>query len=540
MGQTGQIFEQRPRRGLPWLAIMLVMCVAAPASAFTPDSPEVKVITERALTWLETQDDERLGGKCLIGLSFFKAGRPLTHPKVVAARNACQSSIGGDIKSVDNYSIGLALVFLLETDPEGNRSLAYRYVEELLRRQQQPGGWGYEGSATGDTSQTQYPTLGLWLAVNNNYEVPNDAIQRDCGWLLRTQDPTGAWGYQGNDPGHYNRVNQSEIRPALVAAGLGSLYMCVNLLKIPETAPQEEKRDVPSALKPVGDPLEPKRPAGVSSLDIKIVRKAINDGNAWFRSNMSLESEGHTHYYFYAYERYQSFRELAEKYVDPSPRWYNDVFEVLKKSQEPDGYWYGGSDGAAVNTSFAVLTLVRSAKKTIATVVAKLGDGVLLGGLGLPKNTADLQEREGKIVESALTGTIDELLATIEKGNTPELQRLTESASRWKLDGDVTKRTGEISRLRAVVAAGSFESRLLAVRALGRVRELDNVPVLIYALSDPDMRVVREADKGLRYISRKLDGVGLPEEPRPEQARAAITAWKAWYQSIRPSAEFLD
>jgi hypothetical protein len=54
------------------------------------------------------------------------------------------------------------------------------------------------------------------------------------------------------------------------------------------------------------------------------------------------------------------------------------------------------------------------------------------------------------------------------------------------------------------------------------------------------MRVVREADKGLRFISRKLEGVGLPEEPKPEQARAAIAAWKTWYQSIRPNAEFLD
>jgi HEAT repeat protein len=163
-----------------------------------------------------------------------------------------------------------------------------------------------------------------------------------------------------------------------------------------------------------------------------------------------------------------------------------------------------------------------------------------LGGLGLPKNTADLQERDGKIVQSALTGTIDELLTTIEKNDTPELKRLTESSATWKLDSNVTKRSGEITRLRAVVAAGSFESRLLAVRALGRVRELDNVPVLIYALSDPDMRVVREADKGLRFISRKFDGVGLPDEPKPEQAQAAIKSWKNWILSVRPNVEFLD
>jgi hypothetical protein len=370
-------------------------------------------------------------------------------------------------------------------------------------------------------------------------DVPMEAVQRDCGWLLRTQDPSGAWGYQGQDPGRYRRVQQNEVKPALAAAGLGSLYMCADLLKIREHKPKEEKSAVPSALKPVGDPLDVKPKAAVSEVDARIVRQALDDGNAWFRTHYGVESEGHTYYFLYALERYHSFREAYEKTVESNPRWYADIVDYLKKTHSDDGSW-GGGDGPAVDTAFSVLALLRSAKKTIATVVAKLGEGVLLGGLGLPKNTADLQERDGKIVESAMTGTIDELLTTIEKGNTPELQRLAESQARWKLDSDVTKRSGEINRLRAVVAAGSFESRLLAVRALGRVRELDNVPVLIYALSDPDMRVVREADKGLRFISRKFEGVGLPEEPKPEQARAAIGAWKAWYQSIRPNAEFLD
>jgi hypothetical protein len=500
-------------------------------------------MVEKGLQFLETADDERLGAKCLVALCFYKAGKPANHPKIVAAVNACQSSaamLGGDGSAVDNYSVGLALIFLLEVDPERHRSLASRYLQEILRRQRNPGGWGYPGSQTGDTSQTQYPTLGLWLAMNNEMDVPLDAVQRDCGWLLRTQDPSGAWGYQGEDPGHYRRVQQTEIRPALVAAGLGSLYICSDLLKISsQSKPKEEKSAVPSALKPVGDPLEVKPRATVSDLDVRIVRQALNDGNAWFRTHYGIESEGHTHYFLYALERYHSFREAIEKSTESNPRWYNDIVAYLKKTQEDSGAW-GGSDGPAVCTAFSTLALLRSAKKTIATVVAKLGEGVLLGGLGLPKNTADLQEREGKIVESALTGTIDELLTTIEKGNTPELQRLAESQARWKLDSDVTKRSGEINRLRAVVAAGSFESRLLAVRALGRVRELDNVPVLIYALSDPDMRVVREADKGLRFISRKLDGVGLPEEPKAEQTRAAIAAWKGWYQSIRPNAEFLD
>src|SRR5262249_16071798 len=163
-----------------------------------------------------------------------------------------------------------------------------------------------------------------------------------------------------------------------------------------------------------------------------LVQKAILDGNYWFTQHYSLESEGHTHYYLYAYERYQSFREAANKTSDTNPKWYNDVVYMLRKTQAPEGNW-NGSDGAAVSTSFARLRLRGSEKKTIATVAApkKLGDGVLLGGLGLPKNTADIQEKDGKLIESPLAGTIDELVATIEKNDTPELERLAESQARW-------------------------------------------------------------------------------------------------------------
>lgn len=120
------------------------------------------------------------------------------------------------------------------------------------------------------------------------------APQCDCGWLLRTQDPSGAWGYQGNDPGHYNRVAQTQIRPC-GGRGVWIAYICADLLKISEVKQQEEKPAVPLALKPVGDPLEDKAKPKVSVLDLKIVRKAMNDGNAWFRQNFVLESEGHTH-----------------------------------------------------------------------------------------------------------------------------------------------------------------------------------------------------------------------------------------------------
>jgi len=67
----------------------------------------------------------------------------------------------------------------------------------------------------------------------------------------------------------------------------------------------------------------------------------MNDGNAWFRQHFTRESEGHTHYYLYAYERYQSFRELSEKYVRSESEMYSDVFEYLKKAPGSEGSWSG-------------------------------------------------------------------------------------------------------------------------------------------------------------------------------------------------------
>ena len=114
------------------------------------------------------------------------------------------------------------------------------------------GGWGYKDNPQGDTSQTQYPTMGLWLAMNNGLRVPEASIERTCAWLLRTQDPTGAWGYQGRDPGSYQRVSQDEVRPSTAAAGLGSLYISADMLGF-------QRRHVVSA-----------RPAGLAPCDADI------------------------------------------------------------------------------------------------------------------------------------------------------------------------------------------------------------------------------------------------------------------------------
>jgi HEAT repeat protein len=91
-----------------------------------------------------------------------------------------------------------------------------------------------------------------------------------------------------------------------------------------------------------------------------------------------------------------------------------------------------------------------------------------------------------------------------------------------------------------MVSDGDFHARFAAVKTLARARELENVPALIYALSDPDKRVMLEAREGLRFISRRFYGFGLPDNPSKAQVQTAQDNWKAWYLSIRPDAELLE
>jgi hypothetical protein len=117
------------------------------------------------------------------------------------------------------------------------------------------------------------------------------------------------------------------------------------------------------------------------------------------------------------------------------------------------------------------------------------------------------------------------------------------------LDDDLNERTNQLVRLRKLVSNDDYRARRVAVKMLATARELDNVPVLIYALTDEDSEVPIYARDGLRFISRKFKGFGMPDlvikngkviSPTPDQKQAAAEKWKKWYLSIRPDGELLD
>jgi hypothetical protein len=190
----------------------------------------------------------------------------------------------------------------------------------------------------------------------------------------------------------------------------------------------------------------------------------------------------------------------------------------------------------AADTAFAVLFLVRSTKNTLKK--AGLNEGVLVGGHGLPKDISSVTMKDGKVVTPQMVREMDEWLEMLEGAEDKDFD--PDALSGLPLDEDLTQRTSQLERLRKLVSNEDWRARRLAVKTLAAARELDNVPILIYALTDEDSEVPIYARDGLRLISRKLKGFGMPETATPDQKHAAAEKWKKWYLSIRPDGELLD
>ncbi len=383
------IFSPRPSvTGASFhLALLTVTLTAAltarPCPGFTPESPEVKRAMARGLEFLASnaEMDSRIGAVALVGHCLLRHESGFSHPRVAWAAKFIQESIGDkeaadlDPKIHDIYSMGLAVIFLVHLDPEKYAPEITLLLESLRLRQKPHGGWGYHGLPAGDTSMTQYGVLSCWEADRAGFDVPIDMVEKVAVWLMKTQDPEGGFGYQANVSPSFEPIKQWGVRHSMVAAGLGSTYICTDLLGLNrQTA--APAGDTPPGLKKIEEAAPKEDVSGPKTqLSPQLFRTVQERGIGWFNRNYKIDPPGQVHYYLYALERCMSFRELCEGKsgktgVEDGPPWFNDGVRYLLETQADNGSWSSSKD-VVPDTAFAVLInrmsirLLHSANKSV-------------------------------------------------------------------------------------------------------------------------------------------------------------------------------
>jgi hypothetical protein len=507
---------------------------------FTPKSPKVKELIASGVKVLETSGDTRIGAEALAGLTVLKADAGPQHPVVQKALAAVRKALTdrGGLQSQDVYTVGLCVIFLVELDPVAYKSEIQAYLDHLLKIQKENGAWGYPNRPTGDTSMTQYGVLSMWEAEHAGFKVPIEAWEKVANWLLRTQDPSGAWGYQGTDPGTMNKlVPQNEIRHSMVSAGLGSLYICADKFQF-RRAVYDPNAGLPSALQRVRKAPTPQAPKAVATrVDLSRLGQALDAGDAWMRENYKIDPQQYQQYFMYAFERYQSFRELSATTPFQPGHWYDDGVYFLEKMRGPNGGW-AGQTGEPTDTAFAMLFLLRSSKKSIERV-HHLGPGTLITGRGLPEGN-DVEMRMGQVRPKPLSGPAEQLLAAIDDPSHPDYLRAVEGLDE-KVEKAPPAELGKLAtKLRALAGGDSPGARAAAIHTLGIARDFDSVPVIIAALQDPDDDVFIAAEEALKYMSRTISDPSENESITPNRRASAVRKWRNWFLSIRPNAHLDD
>lgn len=517
------------------LALTMAVLNGLSEAAVSPSSPEVQDLVKRGLKFLASEKEERLGGKCVIALAFLKTkpAQP-NHPKVKEALAACVAESKRPDPKLDMYSNGLAAIFLCELNPRLHSNLVQYFLGRLEKRQKGHGGWGYDVKETGDTSQSQYAALTYWEAHNNGFRIQADSAAKLADWLIHSQDPSGGWGYQGKYAPGDQRVKQSGITCSMLAAAMGSALICTDLFGMLNPGqpgqPGAPVDTAPAALRIAGEKERRRAPSlSSASLDRGALLNAIKLGNKWFDANYKVDIGRYNIYYLYSLERYKSFQEILDGFSPPEPAWYVNGYKFLKSKQGEDGSWTAGC-GRGPDTAFGILFLVRSTKQILNKPVGDLR----VGARGLPQLSSGAQLKNGEFVIKQTQAALGDLMDMLDAEASEKLDALANDPTALMVTGEVDEATAQ--RLRQLVRAGSPSARLIATRTLGRTGRLDEAPTLIYAMTDPDERVVLAARDGLRFISRRFVGFGLKDRFTDRERYGAIDKWKGWYLSIRPDA----
>jgi squalene-hopene/tetraprenyl-beta-curcumene cyclase len=363
----------------PATLFLLGMAIVLTSTATTargqdayPDAKNVKVVLNKAISYLKTAQNEdgsyvpKLAGPgvgALIAVGLLRNGVGADEPVVAKSFKYLQSRIKKDggiyDKFLANYTTSVAVMALQEANTKGQYEKIIKDATAFLRNVQHIdpesspddpkfGGFGYDKNAktNPDASNTAFAVEALIAAG-----VPkNDpAIQKALKFLSRCQNLPK----ESNDQPFAKKASPDDLG--------GITYSPINPDK------SEYKTD-DGGLRSLGSMtyggLKSFLYAGVSKDDPRV--KAALD---WVRKHYTLDSNpglGQAGLYYYYHTFAKAMDALGEDtFTDAKGKkhyWRQELFEALKKRQQPDGSWVNetkhfGEGAPEVATAFAVLSL---------------------------------------------------------------------------------------------------------------------------------------------------------------------------------------
>lgn len=538
-----------------------------------PPKAQIDAAIQRGISFLKARADYgRTGMNAFVAYTLIKAGESPESPyiqncikNILADHN--QKNEDGELfykPGADfNYCAGAQLMVLEAISPEKYFTEIRTTTDFLIKNQQADGSWyyDYDNPNSGDTSISQYAILGLWAAERAGVVVPISVWDKAARWHLSTQLKSGAFCYQPKTEG--------APRHTMAVAGTGSIsvismqvYPDGKLRSSPVKKISKQKKKRFGFLEKVDLTNKEEKPdEKQQNLNTKptVSYDALESGKtkglSWITQNFNVRTPtGWPIYYLYGIERLGAITDT--KTFGPHD-WYAEGARHLLESQEKDGSWKTvGAIGA--NTCLAVIFLSKATVKTVERryIPEPVGSGLLAGGRGLPKDLAEVRMRNGKVENKSVAGDLTELLAQLEDPANEDLESTQETLVEAVTLGDREQLIQQKERVLKLIEAKAPDVRRIAIWALARTNDIRMAPYLIRALKDPDLGVRIEARNGLCTLSRKIRGLGLPEDPLSDVdekvdekkrilivdqwSNEAIKRWQKWYNGVKPFDEKFD
>jgi hypothetical protein len=384
--------------------------------------------------------------------------------------------------------------------------------------------------------------LAIWTLDRNGFKLDYNRVSNAMKWLLLVQDKNGPWPYHGKVPTNGQLMTQEKTSMSMALAGAASLLIAGDAVRVwGETTIDDDTGIVglPKAIKLYKEDNNVER-RKKARMPKEPIFNAVGRMDQWRKQNPETFGANLYWYFYTAYttERYESFVEIAKGLpADKSPAWYNQTVTELIKLEAPGGGWVAqAATQPSVSTAFAILFLIRSTQRALGTGAS----ASTIGGYGFGDDVSKAQLVGGSAVTKSPAQSVTQMLDLLEGDGADQLDGKSLS-DRAVLPTDPVQRAAQLDRLeRLVRGSKSWQARRVSAKLLGMSDELRVVPALIFALSDPDESVRNYARDGLRFISRRFEGYGMPDEPSNAQVRQAQRKWRAWYLTMKPGFVFLD